>query len=89
MNKILTAAALLVAVTTTAQADYRHRSYGHQGRGYGYAAPLIGGLLLGGALGYGYNHYYPAWHTECRLEPVYDRFNRYVGDQEVCYRERN
>jgi hypothetical protein len=92
MKQILTAATILVAMTTLAQADYRHRGYGnhhgsHQGRSY--AAPLIGGLLLGGALGYGYNQYYRTWHTECQLEPVFDRRNRYLGEEEVCYRVQN
>jgi hypothetical protein len=86
MNKILLGTVALAMLATPALADGRHRGY-QGGRSGGWAAPLVGGLILGGAVGYyGYNRY---WHTECRLEPVYDRWGNIVADQEVCYRVQN
>ena len=92
MNKILLGTVALAMLTGSALADGRHRGHhgGYGGRSGGWAAPLVGGLILGGAVGYyGYNRYYNSWHTECRLEPVYDRWGNIIADQEVCYRVQN
>ena len=80
MNKILLGTMALAMLTGSALADGRHRGHGgYGGRSGGWAAPLVGGLILGGAVGYyGYNRY---WRTECRLEPVYDRWGNIVADQ--------
>ena len=89
MNKILLGAAALAMLTGSALADGRHRHHGgHGGRGYGWAAPLVGGLIVGGIVGGSY-YYNRGWYTECRLEPVYDRWGNIIADQQVCYRVQN
>ena len=88
MKKILLGTVALAMLAGPALADGRHRGHhgGHGGRGGYWVAPLVGGLLLGGAGYYGYNHYRNSGYTECRLESRFDRWGNYVGDVEVCYR---
>ena len=84
----LTLTATMLTVTA-AQADYRHRApapryqpqHHHQHRGTpNWVAPVIGGLLLGGAV-YGAHRYY---QPSCWTEFVgYDRYGREVY-QEFC-----
>jgi hypothetical protein len=46
-------------------------------------------MVVGGVLGAIVNqpHYSapPAYRTECRIVPVYDRYGYYVGDRRECY----
>ena len=87
MKKILLGAVALAMLAGPALADGRHRHHsGHGGRGW--AAPLVGGLIVGGIIGGGY-YYNRGWYTECRLEPVYDRWGNIIADQQVCYRVQN
>jgi hypothetical protein len=87
MKKLMMTTAVLAMLTGSALADGRHRGYqGHGGRGW--AAPLVGGLIVGGIIGGGY-YYNRGWYTECRLEPVYDRWGNIIADQQVCYRVQN
>lgn len=90
MKKIaITLAAIATLTATAAQADYRHRGHGgyrapaynhHQHRGPNWVAPVIGGLLLGGAI-YGAHRYY---QPTCWTEFVgYDRWGREVH-QRIC-----
>jgi len=93
MNKILLGTVALAMLATPALADGRHRGHhgghgGYGGRSGGWAAPLVGGLIVGGIIGGGY-YYNRGWYTECRLEPVYDRWGNIVADQQVCYRVQN
>ena len=100
MRKLLIATVTLTALlgTTAANADYyRHRHGGYHGGGGhrgGWVAPLVGGLILGGAL-YGlsqtpsYAAPPPAYRTECRVVPVYDRYGYYRGDRQECYQVPN
>lgn len=68
---------------------YHH--YNHGG-GNDWAAPLIGGLIIGGMLGsMNQNRYYevPQYHTECQLEQIYDQWGNYLGTQRQCYNVPN
>jgi hypothetical protein len=98
MRKILlaTVAAATLFTATAANADYYgHRHGGYRGGGGGWAAPLIGGLIVGGIVGGALAQpqpYYaapPAYRTECRIVPVYDRYGYYVGDRRECYQVPN
>jgi len=68
-----------------------HR-YNHGG-GNDWAAPLIGGMIIGGMLGsMNQNRYYvpryyevPRYHTECQMEQIYDQWGNYLGTQRQCY----
>jgi len=81
MRKLILVTAAILAFTTTAHADYR---YGHQRYsnpyvargGNNWVAPLVGGLILGGAI-YGMTH-------QSYQEPryYYDR----VPNESECYR---
>mgnify|MGYP006272476941 CR=1 FL=1 len=81
MKKIaITLAAIATLTATAAQADYRYRGhapaprYEHH-RGPNWVAPVIGGLLLGGAI-YGAHRYY---QPTCWTEMVgYDYYGREV-----------
>jgi hypothetical protein len=109
MRKLAVAIAIvgtLAASTVPADAQYHHR--GHHGGGYhhrggggggGWIAPLIGGLVLGGAI-YGLSQpgyaappaYYapqPQYRTECQLVPVYDRYGYFRGERRECYQVGN
>jgi len=109
MRKIIITAiatAALLGATVSADAQYHQRRHGGDGRGYhhhrggggGWAAPLIGGLLLGGAI-YGLSQpsyaappvYVspPPYRTECVDEPVYDRYGYYRGERRRCYQVPN
>ena len=91
MKKTLIALAAVLALTSAAQADgWNHRG-GYRGgyRGGGnWVAPLVGGLILGGALGaMAQPRYYEQRRplvNECWIQPVYDRYGRYIGDERVC-----
>ena len=98
MRKLLIATVALAALlgTTSANADYyRHRHGGHHGGGHrgGWVAPLVGGMVLGGVLyGLSQTPSYaapPAYRTECRIVPVYDRYGYYLGDRRECYQVPN
>ena len=109
MFKALTVAATLL-VATAGAADAQHRG-GHGGGGYGggghhhhrggggWVAPLLGGLVLGGAI-YGLSQpsyaapptYYapaPQFRTECQMVPVYDRYGYFRGERRECYQVPN
>jgi hypothetical protein len=104
MRKVLItviATAALLGATVTADAQYHQRRHGgggggyhhhHRGGGGGWAAPLIGGLLLGGAI-YGLSQPSyaapPQYRTECRIVPMYDRHGYYRGDRQECYQVPN
>jgi hypothetical protein len=93
MKRLVIAAAALVALTSVASADYRrHRHYAapHYHKQYhkphyrhqNWVAPLVGGLVLGGAL-YGMHQYYQA-QPYCSTALVgYDYWGRPVY-QRVC-----
>jgi len=110
MFKALTVAATLL-VATAGAADAQHRGghggggYGgggyhqHRGGGGGWVAPLVGGLILGGAI-YGLSQpsyaapptYYappPQYRTECQMVPVYDRHGYFRGERRECYQVPN
>jgi hypothetical protein len=102
MRKILfaTVAAATLFTATAANADY-YRNRGHGGGGGyrgGWVAPLIGGMVLGGAI-YGLSQpsyaappvYVspPPYRTECVDEPVYDRNGYYRGERRRCYQVPN
>lgn len=86
MKKILLTLSFL-ALATPASADY----YRHRHGGGNWVAPLVGGLIVGGIVGGAIAsepRYYappPAYRTECRIVPVYDRWGYYVGDRRECY----
>jgi hypothetical protein len=108
MRKIVSIAlAAMLIATTAAQADgWGHRpgpcNFNNcYGRGYGeyrggggnWAAPLVGGLIIGGMLGAmsqprGYQEQ-PAYHTECRWEQMYDQWGNYLGNGRRCYNVPN
>ena len=95
MKKVLLAMSLvLLAGSASAQHFGHHGGYGGGYRG-GWAAPLIGGLIVGGIVGGALAQpqpYYappPAYRTECRIVPVYDRWGYYVGDRRECYNVPN
>ena len=105
MRKILiaTVAAATLLGATAANADYYNRNRGYHGGGGGYrggwVAPLVGGMLLGGAI-YGLSQpsyaapppvYVspPPYRTECVDEPVYDRYGYYHGERRRCYQVPN
>lgn len=70
---------------------YHHHHHRNNG---GWVAPLVGGMILGGAI-YGlsqtpsYAAPMPAYRTECRLVPVFDRWDNYVGQRRECYQVPN
>ena len=88
MNKILLGAVALAMLAGPALADGRHRGHGghHGGRSGGWVAPLVGGLILGGAGYYGYNQWRNTTYVDCRYESRFDRWGNYLGEVEVCYR---
>jgi hypothetical protein len=103
MRKLILASVAVAAIfsATAANADYyRNRGgYHHGGRGGGWVAPLVGGMVLGGVL-YGLSQpsyaapptYYPAppaYRTECQIVPVYDRYGYYRGERRECYQVPN
>jgi len=113
MRKLAVAIAIVGALavsTAPADAQYHHRGHhggGHHGGGHhrghggggGWIAPLIGGLVLGGAI-YGLSQpgyaappaYYapqPQYRTECQLVPVYDRYGYFRGERRECYQVGN
>ena len=83
MNKILLGTMALAMLAGPALADGRHRGHG------GWAAPLVGGLILGGAGYYGYNQWRNTTYVDCRYESRFDRWGNYLGEVEVCYRVQN
>jgi hypothetical protein len=93
MRKIAIAVALVgILASSAANADYYRR--GGYGRGGGWVAPLVGGLIVGGMVGAlaAEPRYYaapPAYRTECRIVPVYDRYGYYMGDRRECYQVPN
>ena len=99
MRKLVLASVAVAAIfsASAANADYYgHRGY-HGGGGYrgGWAAPLIGGLIVGGivdgALAQPQPYYAPppAYRTECQIVPVYDRYGYYRGERRECYQVPN
>jgi hypothetical protein len=69
-----------------------HEHY-HGGGGGNWAAPLVGGLIIGGMLGaMSQPRYYqeqPAYHTECRMEQMFDNWGNYIGNGRRCYNVPN
>ena len=69
-----------------------HGGY-HGGGGGNWAAPLVGGLIIGGMLGaMSQPRYYqeqPAYHTECRMEQMFDNWGNYIGNGRRCYNVPN
>jgi len=105
MKKIALAVILTLTLAGTAEAQHRGGhggGYGggghhHRGGGGGWVAPLVGGLILGGAI-YGLSQpsyaapYYPAppqYRTECQIVPVYDRYGYFRGERRECYQVPN
>lgn len=101
MRRLAIAAAIVgILSSSTANADYyRNRGYHgggggyHQGGGGGWVAPLVGGMILGGAI-YGLSQHShaappPAYHIECRIVPAYDLYGSYVGDRRECFQVPN
>jgi len=90
MNKILaTTLAAALLVSTAAHADYRGPRPGYGG---GWVAPLVGGMIIGGAIGaMAQPRYYEEvpYHTECRREAIYDRWGNFLGYERHCYRIAN
>ena len=92
------AVSLLAATVATADAQYRHHHHGGGGYRGGWVAPLLGGMLLGGAI-YGLSQpsyaappvYVapPQYRTECQIVPVYDRYGNYRGERRECYQVPN
>ena len=81
MKQTLIALATLIALTGAA--DAQHRGHGHHGYRGGWAAPLVGGMVLGGMGYYGYQRYYQS-QPVCWDEMVgYDRRGREVW-QRFC-----
>lgn len=97
MRKLALIAVAMLALTTNAHADYygyhHHHYYGGGGGGGNWAAPLIGGLVIGGMLGaMSQPRYYqdvPPYHVECRREAVYDAYGNFLGYQRQCYNVPN
>ena len=90
MKKTLIALATILALTGSASADgyYHRRGYG----GNNWFAPLVGGLIIGGVVGAMAQPRYqelPPYHTECRPEPIYDRYGQFLGYQRQCYNVPN
>ena len=102
MRKVIIglAAAIVVFGACSAEAQHRHHGGGyggghhHQRSGGGWAAPLVGGLILGGVL-YGLSQ--PSYaapppvyveqprYRRCWMEPVFDRYTQqYLGEQRIC-----
>ena len=106
MRKLAVAIAIvgtLAVSTAPADAQYHNRHHGgghhHRGGGGGWVAPLVGGLILGGAI-YGLSQpgyaappaYYapqPQYRTECQPVPVYDRYGYFRGERRECYQVGN
>lgn len=95
MRKLAIATAVIgIMATSAANADY-YRNRGYHGGGGGWVAPLVGGLIVGGIVGGALAQpqpYYaapPAYRTECRIVPVYDRYGYYMGDRRECYQVPN
>ena len=92
-----------VAVSTSGPAEaqyyYRHGGYYHHGGGdwgWGLAAGLLGGAVIGSAIANNNNYSYgpgpgpgPRYYGDScwRPRPVYDRWGNYVGRRmvDVCY----
>jgi len=70
-----------------------HEHYHGGGGGGNWAAPLVGGLIIGGMLGaMSQPRYYqeqPAYHTECRRQQVFDQYGNFIGYQRQCYNVPN
>jgi hypothetical protein len=105
MHKLAVAIAIvgtLAVSTAPAEAQYHNRGHGgggYRGGGGGWVAPLVGGMVLGGAI-YGLSQpgyaappaYYapqPQYRTECQLVPVYDRYGYFRGERRECYQVGN
>lgn len=93
MKKLAIALAAVIGMTSVAHADWRgpHRHYnggyhggyhgGYRGGGNDWAAPLVGGLIIGGMLG--------ALSQPRYVQPqVYNSPQVYIDDepQQVCYK---
>jgi len=96
MRKLAVLAILFSLTATAANADYyrnrNHNDGGHHHGGGGWFAPLVGGMVLGGVI-YGLSQpsyaAQPAYRTECRIVPMIDRWNNYVGERRECYQIPN
>ena len=98
MRKLATAAAIVLTLTGTAQADWRgpprhgHGGYHHNHSGGDWAAPLIGGLIIGGMLGamsqpQPYYQYPYQPQVYCQWEDVYDYNGWYLGKRKRCWQQ--
>lgn len=98
MKKIALAVILTLTLAGTASAQHRGGHHHHHGGGGNWVAPLVGGLILGGAI-YGLSQpsyaappvYVapPQYRTECQIVPVYDRWGYYRGERRECYQVPN
>lgn len=87
-----------ICTAGTANADYyrnrgHHGGSHHRGGGGGWVAPLLGGMILGGAI-YGmsrpsYAEPYPQYRTQCQMVPVFDPYGNYRGERRECYQVPN
>jgi hypothetical protein len=77
---VVTLAASLTIPTSAANAGHR---------GWGFAAGVIGGAIVAGAVADSYAEpvyggYYDGGYRRCRLERQYDSYGYYVGTARVC-----
>jgi hypothetical protein len=111
MRKLAVAIAIVGALassTVPADAQYHNRNHGggghHRGGGGGWVAPLVGGMLLGGAI-YGlsqptyaapgvfinpqFREPRPQYRRECQYVPAFDVYGNYYGERLECFNVPN